>query len=133
MPKPVDFEFTEAILSRRAADLGLASLLTGSVLAIASLLVLQINLQLYKGGMPFSMDELKLLRIVTIVGFVLMIAFCTASIVFGISSLLAARKYRQNSALGWAGVFMSLWAILLWIGTLLDLFFIIQAVIGPNG
>ena len=88
--------------------------------------MLQINLQIYYGSRTFSLDELNAIRIMAIVGFFVMVGFCSVSLLFGFRSLRYARAHKQTPALGWAGVMMSLWAMLLWIGTLFDLWLVVH-------
>ena len=114
--------------ARHAAEWGLASLLMGGILSILSLLALLINIILYAHALsgPFlGPGELTAVFIAAIFGAVIVPAICVTGIVFGIRSLASAFGRDQPGALGWAGLLMSLLALLLWIAVIVDLFMIL--------
>jgi hypothetical protein len=119
--------------TRQAAEWGFASLLLGGILAVLAVLALQISLHLFLGPPGWGPSDLRALHDVTIAGCVVLGAMCGASVAFGIRSLVLAYKRGQPSALGWAGLMLSILALLLWIGTLIDLFEVVDTLVRRQG
>ena len=114
--------------SRHAAEWGLAALLMGGILAIMSLLMLMVNVLLYMGALdrPFlGSGEVRAVFIGAIFGAVILAGLCGTSIAFGIRSIVSAYRREQPCALGWAGLLISILAMLLWIAVMVDLFMIV--------
>jgi hypothetical protein len=112
--------------ARQALEWGLASLIMGGVLALLAVLVLQINLHLFATPAGWAASDLRAVHHVAVAGCVVLGAMCVASIGFAIVSLVFAYHRGQPSALGWAGLMISILALLLWIGTLIDLFEVVE-------
>src|SRR5262245_787291 len=115
-------------LSRHAAEWGLASLLLGGILSVLALLVFQINVVLYlsaRSGPILTPGEVRAVFIGSIVGAIIIAARCLTSMIFGIYSLVSAFRFQQPAALGWAGLLISILALLFWIAALVDLFMIV--------
>ncbi len=112
--------------TRAASEWGLASLLLGGLLAVMALLILQINLQIFLSPRSWSRDDVRPIHDVAIVGAIILAGLTSASLAFGIRSLLLAYKYKEPAALGWAGVLVSTLALLMWIGAFIDLFAILD-------
>ena len=129
----VDNGKTSLSLTRRAAEWGFASLVSGGVLAVLAVLVLLINLQLFVGPPVWGPTDLRALHDVAIAGSIVLGVMCAASIAFAICSLFLAYKYGQTSALGWAGLMLSVLALLLWIGALIDLFEVVDLMVRRQG
>src|SRR6266436_749471 len=119
--------------TRRAAEWGFASLLLGGILALLAVLVLQINLHLFLGPPAWGASDLRALYNVTIAGSVVLGTMCAASVAFAIRSLVLAYKCGQPSALGWAGLMLSILALLLWMGALVDLFEVVDTLVRRQG
>ena len=112
--------------TRCAAEIGLASLLLGGLLAVIAVLVLQINLQMFLSPRAWSANDVRAIQYVAIVGAIVMAGLTTTSMAFGIRSIANAKMHSQPSALGWAGFLISTLALLLWIGALVDLFSVLD-------
>jgi hypothetical protein len=124
---------TNALQTRQAAEWGFASLLLGGILAVLAVLVLQINLHLFLGPAAWGASDLRALHNVTIAGSVVLGVMCAASVAFATRSLVLASKLGQPSALGWAGLMLSVLALLLWIGALVDLFEVMDTLARRQG
>ncbi len=111
---------------RQAADWGLASLLSGSTLAVMAMLLLQICLYLFLSPSVWGTEDLKRLHDVAIYGRIVFITAGIVSIAFAIRSLVLAYNRSQPFALGWAGLMISLIALALWIGVLFNLFEVVE-------
>ena len=111
---------------RQAADWGLASLLLGGILAVMAMLLLQICLYLFLSPSVWGTEDVKRLHDVAIYGRIVFITAGIVSIAFAIRSLALAYNRSQPSALGWAGLLISLIALALWIGVLFDLFEVVE-------
>jgi hypothetical protein len=133
MNTPFDDAKANPSLTRHAAEWGFASLLFGGILAVLAVLVLQINLHLFLGPAAWGASDLRALHNVTIAGSVVLGVMCAASLAFAIRSLVLASKLGQPSALGWAGLALSILALLLWIGTLVDLFEVVDTLARKQG
>jgi hypothetical protein len=120
--------------TRIAAEWGLASLLLGGLLAMMAMLTLQINLQMYLSPRVWSQGDLRPIYYVAIVGAIFLFGMTSTSIAFGIRSLVVAYRRAQPCALGWAGILVSTLALLLWIGTFVDLFSVLDMLMrrGPG-
>ena len=129
MDDPFDrSDFVNQAQARHAAEWGLASLLMGGMLSVLSLLTFLINISLWgysRAGISLSPGEVQAVFIGAIFGAVIVPAICLAGIVFAIRSLASAFRREQPSALGWAGLLMSILALLLWIAAFVDLFMIL--------
>jgi hypothetical protein len=112
--------------ARSSAEFGLASLILGGLLAVMAFLTLQINLQMFLIPRNWSVGDLDAIRGVAVVGSFVLAGLTTTSIALGIRSIVLAGKQQQPSALGWAGLLLSTFALLLWIGTLIDLFSVVD-------
>ena len=109
-----------------AAEWGLASLLLGGLLAVMAMLTLQINLQMYLTPRVWSLDDIRPIQYAGIAAAIVLAGLTGTSIAFGIRSLVLAYKHVRPSALGWAGTMTSIFALLLWICTLVDLFSVLD-------
>ncbi len=107
---------------RAAAEWGLASLLMGGVLVMTAMLMLHINLHMYHNPRAWWPDDVRSLRYVGIVGSFELAGLTGASLTFGIRGVLLANRLRQPSALAYAGVLISTFALFLWIITLVNFF-----------
>jgi hypothetical protein len=119
--------------TRQAAEWGLASLLLGGILAVLGLFMLQIDLHLFLSPPVWAPSDLRTLHNVAICGAFVLGGMGIASIAFGIRSLVFAYKRAQPSALGWAGLLISVLALLLWIGALADLFAVVDTMVRRQG
>ena len=105
------------------AQWGLASLVIGSVIFLASPVLLAFNTLLAHGGrygMPMG-----LVWTASIVGFVALLAVAIASIVFGVRGWMLSRRIREPLALGIAGTLMSIAALLSWLIAGIDLIIVL--------
>lgn len=112
--------------NRGAAECGLASLLLGGFLAIMAMLSLQINLQMYLGTKAWSQNDLRPIAYAAVAGAVVLAVLLGTSLALAVRSLLLARRNGQSSALGWAGLLLTVPALLLWVGALVDLFAVLE-------
>jgi hypothetical protein len=115
---------------RNAAEWGLASLLLGGLLSVMAMLTLQINLQMWVTRASWSAGDVRPIYYAAIVGAIVLFCMTSTSIGFGIRSLVIAYKRAQPCALGWAGLMTSTLALLLWIGTLVDLLEVLDVLMG---
>ena len=116
--------------NRSAAEWGLASLLLVGLLAVMAMLMLQINLQMYFSPRAWPLGDVSPIFYVAILATVVLFFLTTISIAFGIRSLVIAYKSGQPCALGWAGTLMSTLALFVWTGTLVDLFSVLDMLMG---
>lgn len=121
MSMPSDNNSSVSTCGRGAAEWGLASLLMGGMLCVAAILTLQINLQMYLVPRAWPLEELRTIRDAAIVGASFVLVISLASVVFGIRGAVLAYRNAQPCALGWGGFLLSFFALLLWIGTFVDL------------
>lgn len=118
--------------NRSAAEWGLASLLLGGLLAVMAMLMLQINLQMFLGPKVWSPGDVRPIYYAAILATLVLFCMTSMGIAFGIRSLVIAYGRGQPCALGWAGTLMSVLALLLWLGTLYDLFEVLGMLMGRN-
>jgi hypothetical protein len=126
-------DISESPQPRHAAEWGFASLLLGGILAILAMMLLQINLHLYLSPPVWGATDLRALHGVTIVGTVVFLGTAGISIAFACLSIGGAYRRRQPTALGWAGLLLSVIALLLWIGGLLDLLAVLDTMMRRQG
>lgn len=121
--------------TRGAAEWGLASLLFGGLLAVLAMLTLQINLQMFLSPRIWSPSDVRPLQYAGVGGAIVLACLTGTSIAFGIRSLAIAYRRAQPCALGWAGTLISILALLLWIGALVDLFAVLDMLMrgAPGG
>jgi hypothetical protein len=133
MSTAFDHEKTSQTQTRHAAEWGFASLLMGGILAVLAMLMLLINLLLFLSPPVWGPSDLRALYYVAIAGVVVLVGIGFTSVAFGIRSLASAYKRGQPSALGWAGLLISILALLLWIGALVDLFEVVDTMMRRQG
>ena len=126
MAIPLDQPKITESQSRSAAEIGLASLILGGLLAVMAILVLQINLQMFLSPRAWASNDVQAIRYAAVAGAIVMGGLTITSMAFGIRSIATANNHAQTNALGWAGLLISTLALLLWIGTLVDLFFVLD-------
>jgi hypothetical protein len=105
------------------AQWGLASLIIGSVIFLASPVLLAFNTLLAHGG-HFGMP-MGLVWTASIVGFVALLAMAIAAVVFGVRGWTLSRRMREPLALGIAGTLMSVAALLSWLIAGIDLIIVL--------
>ncbi len=112
--------------SHAAAERGLASLLLGGILAVLAMLTLQINLTLFSHPGIWGTTDLDRLHYAAIAGAVVLGILCVVSLGLAVASLVSAYNRGQPTALGWAGLLISVLALLLWAGAIVDLLEVIE-------
>lgn len=117
---------------RQAADWGLAAVLLGGILAVMAMLLLQVCLTLF-GSSGWGPMDLQRLHDVALYGRIVFISAAVASIAFAIGGIIVAYARRQASALGWAGLVISLIALALWIGVLANLLEVVETLARRQG
>jgi len=111
---------------RHAAEWGLASLLLGGFLAVLALLTLQLCLSLFVSPPIWAPQDLHMLHDAGVAGAFVLGGLCLLSTIFGIRSLASAYRRGQPCALGWAGLLVSILALLLWAGAIADLLWVAE-------
>jgi hypothetical protein len=102
-----------------AAQWGLASLMIGGVVFVASPVLLVFNTIFANGGR--YRVPMGLAWTASIIGLVTILAIGVASIVFGARGCIIAGRQRQCPALAVAGMFMSIAAVISWLIVAIDL------------
>ena len=105
------------------AQWGLASLVIGSVIFLASPVLLTFNTLLAHGG-RFGMP-MGLVWTASIIGLVVLMSLVIASVAFGIRGWLMSRRQRQPVAFGVAGTLMSVAGLLSWLIAGIDLIIVL--------
>jgi len=105
------------------AQWGLASLVIGSVIFLASPVLLAFNTLLAHGG-RFGLP-MGLVWTASIVGFVTVLALAIASVAFGVRGWMMSRRMREPLALGVAGTLMSAAALVGWLIAGIDLIIVL--------
>jgi hypothetical protein len=105
------------------AQWGLASLVIGSVIFLASPVLLAFNTILARGGrygMPMG-----LVWTASMVGLVALFALAITSVAFGVRGWIMSRRQRQPVAFGVAGTLMSVAGLLSWLIAGIDLIIVL--------
>lgn len=108
-------------------------MLMGGFLAVLAMLLLQINLSLFLSPRVWAASDLDVIHYAAIAGAIVLLAMCGASAAFGLRGLACAYRRDQPSALGWAGLLISILALCLWIGALIDLFEVVDTLMRRHG
>jgi hypothetical protein len=105
------------------AQWGLASLVIGSVIFLASPVLLAFNTVLAHGGrygIPMGLAWTA-----SIIGLVALFALAIANVAFGVRGWIMSRRQRQPVAFGVAGTLMSVAALLSWLIAGIDLIIVL--------
>jgi hypothetical protein len=119
-----DIVGSHGIGTASAAQWGLASLLIGCSLLIASCCTLAFNVLLFRGG-PAGID-VSLAYAGGLIGVVAVAVLGVASLVFGIVGCQKAYAYRTCPALGLAGLIASAVGLVTWLVAAIDLVMILH-------
>jgi hypothetical protein len=120
-------------LDRSASESGLASILMGGVLSILAMLTLQLNLRLFLSPPVWGPADLRLLQQAAIGGGVVLILLCAISTSISVRGLFSGYRCGTSTALAWAGLLLSLLALLLWIGAAVDLYSVVDTMLQRQG
>ena len=110
-----------------AAQWGLASLLIGCTLLMASWTTMVFNALRARGGLPEGIPP-SLAFAGILIGVVVVAALGVASLVFGIRGWQQARSDQLSPALGIAGVAASVTGLLLWLMAGISLIIVYQSI-----
>jgi hypothetical protein len=105
------------------AQWGLASLVIGSVIFLASPVLLAFNTILARGG-SYGIP-IGLAWTASMIGLIALFALAIASVAFGVRGWIMSRRQRQPVAFGVAGTLMSVAGLLSWLIAGIDLIIVL--------